>query len=76
MELSWESPVAPGKATEPKVRLGLKPVTLSPAIVVEPVRLTGPDTVKDEIVDVPAVKVPLTLALPAIEVLPETVSAP
>ena len=55
---------------------GLKPVTVSPAMVVEPVKLTGPETVRDEIVEVPAVKVPPTLALPAIEALPETVNAP
>ena len=41
---------------------GLKPVTVSPAMVVEPVKVAGPETVKVENVEVAAEKVPATLS--------------
>ena len=49
---------------------GLKPVTVSPAMVVEPVKVAGPETVKVENVEVAAEKVPATLALPEKVALP------
>src|ERR1035437_5599226 len=70
LALSWATPEAPWKAREPNVSPGLKPVTVSPAMVVEPVKVAGPETVKVENVEVAAEKVPATLALPEKVALP------
>ena len=55
---------------EPGVRPGFKPVTVRPAIVVEPVKVAGPETVRFASVVLAADSAPV------IEALPETVIGP
>src|ERR1017187_602206 len=75
LALSWTRAEKPWKAIEPGVRPGLKPATVRPAMVVEPLNVAGPDTTRDASVEVVAERDPLMVASPELMRLP-TVTGP